>query len=185
MAVTPVADGHTASQPRGRSIDTVPTPDKPRPGQESVWEYPRPPRLEEFRGSITVELGGQTIASTPRAWRVLETSHPPTYYLPPECFAEGVLVPAAGSSWCEWKGRASYFDLVTAARVAQRAAWAYPAPTPGFTAIAGALAVMPALVDRCTVDGEEVTPQPGGFYGGWITSGIAGPFKGVPGSMGW
>ncbi len=163
----------------------MPIPDLPRPGQESVWDYPRPPRLEEFHGSITVELGGQTIASTTRAWRVLETSHPPTYYLPHDCFAEGSLREAAGSSWCEWKGQASYYDLVTPATVAPRAAWTYRHPTPAFAPIAGAIAVMPALVDRCTVNGEQVIPQPGGFYGGWITSWIAGPFKGVPGSTGW
>lgn len=160
-------------------------PEKPRPGQESVWDYPRPPLLQEFAGSITVELGGQTIARTDRAWRVLETSHPPTYYLPRAAFATGVLRPTAGPSWCEWKGQASYFDLVTPAAVASRAAWTYLEPTPTFGAIAGALAVMPSLVDRCTVNGEEVVPQPGGFYGGWINSWLAGPFKGVPGSMGW
>jgi len=162
-----------------------PRPDKPRPDQESVWDYPRPPRLEEFTGSITVELGGQTIASTTRAWRVLETSHPPTYYLPADCFSDACLRPASGSSWCEWKGQATYYDLVTASAVASRAAWTYPNPTSGFAAIAGAVAVMAAQVDRCTVNGEEVVAQPGGFYGGWVTSWIAGPFKGVPGSMGW
>jgi uncharacterized protein (DUF427 family) len=163
----------------------MPIPDKPRAGQESVWDYPRPPRVEEFAGSITVELGGQTIAETQQAWRVLETSHPPTYYLPQVSFADGVLRPAGGSSWCEWKGQASYFDLVAPSAVASRAAWTYLRPTRGFTAITGAVAVMAALVDRCTVNGEEVEPQPGGFYGGWVTSWLAGPFKGVPGSMGW
>ncbi|OFJ50609.1 DUF427 domain-containing protein [Mycolicibacterium grossiae] len=162
-----------------------PTPDVPGPGQESVWDYPRPPRLEEFHGRITIELGGQTVASTARGWRVLETSHPPTYYLPRESFDAGVLRPAAGSSWCEWKGRAAYFDLVTPARTAERAAWTYSTPTAGFAPLGGALAVMAAAVDRCTVDGEEVRPQPGGFYGGWITSRVTGPFKGIPGSMGW
>src|ERR1700733_7004299 len=162
-----------------------PQPDKPGPGQESVWDYPRPPRLEEFAGSITIELGGETIASTDRAWRVLETSHPPTYYLPRTAFADGVLRDAAGSSWCEWKGRARYYDLVTEARVAERAGWTYPSPTPGFEPITGAVAVMAAQVDRCTVNGEQVEPQPGGFYGGWITSWVTGPFKGIPGSMGW
>lgn len=163
----------------------MPVPDKPRPGQESVWDYPRPPRLEPFAGSITVELGGQTVAATDTGWRVLETSHPPTYYLPPGCFVEGSLRPTAGSSWCEWKGQASYFDLVTPAAVARRAAWTYPAPSAAFVELTGAVAVMASLVDRCTVNGEEVVPQPGGFYGGWITSWIAGPFKGVPGSAGW
>jgi uncharacterized protein (DUF427 family) len=163
----------------------MPIPDTPRPGQESVWDYPRPPRLEEFTGSITVELGGQTIASATAAWRVLETSHPPTYYLPAASFIEDSLRPAEGSSWCEWKGQASYFDLVTPSVIAPRAAWTYLRPTVGFEPIAGAIAVMAAQVDRCTVNGEEVTPQPGNFYGGWVTSWIAGPFKGVPGSMGW
>ena len=162
-----------------------PTPDKPGPGQESVWDYPRPPRLEPFVGSITVELGGETIASTARAWRVLETSHPPTYYLPRDAFADGVLREAPGASWCEWKGQASYYDVVTAAREAPKAAWSYLRPNPGFEPIRGALAVMAAQMDRCTVNGEQVVPQPGGFYGGWITSWVVGPFKGIPGSMGW
>lgn len=162
-----------------------PTPDKPGPGQESVWDYPRPPRLEPFESRITVELGGREIATTDRGWRVLETSHPPTYYLPREAFADGVLRDAPGSSWCEWKGQARYFDLVTEAGVAPKAAWTYPSPTPGFEPIAGAIAVMAGQVDRCTVNGETVVPQPGGFYGGWITSWVVGPFKGIPGSMGW
>ena len=157
----------------------------PGPGQESVWDYPRPPRLEQFAGSITVELGGQVIASTTRAWRVLETSHPPSYYLPRAAFAEGVLRPASGSSWCEWKGRATYYDVVAAARQAVGAAWTYEQPNPRFSEITGAIAVMPCKVDRCTVNGEQVTPQPGGFYGGWVTSWITGPFKGGPDSFGW
>lgn len=163
----------------------IPVPEKPGPGQESVWDYPRPPRLEEFRGSITVELGGAEIATTERGWRVLETSHPPTYYLPADAFRPGVLRAASGSSWCEWKGQASYFDLVSGESVSERAAWTYPRPTRGFEPIAGAIAVMAAAVDRCTVNGETVLPQPGGFYGGWITSWVRGPFKGIPGSMGW
>ena len=143
-----------------------------------MWDYPRPPRLEEFAGSITVELGGRTIASTTRAWRVLETSHPPTYYLPGAAFADGVLRHADGASWCEWKGQATYYDLVTESRIASQAGWTYLQPTPGFAALAGAIAVMAAAVDRCTVNGEVVAPQPGGFYGGWVTSWIVGPFKG-------
>ena len=162
-----------------------PTPQKPGPGQESGWDYPRPPRLEPFDGRITVELGGRVIASTDRSWRVLETSHPPTYYLPRAAFADGVLRAAPGSSWCEWKGQARYYDLVTDTAVAAKAAWTYPKPTPGFEPIADAIAVMAGQVDRCTVDGETVVGQPGGFYGGWITSRVVGPFKGIPGSMGW
>ena len=162
-----------------------PQPEQPAPGQESVWDYPRPPRLERFPGRITIELGGEVIASTQGAWRVLETSHPPTYYLPRTAFVEGVLRDAPGSSWCEWKGQARYFDLVTAERAAPKAAWTYPDPTPGFEPIANAVAVMAGQVDRCTVDGETVIAQPGGFYGGWITSAVVGPFKGGPGSAGW
>jgi len=155
------------------------------PGQESVWDYPRPPRLEVFDGEITVELGGEVIAATSHGWRVLETSHPPTYYLPRTAFRPGALRETDGSSWCEWKGRARYFDLVSGSTVAPKAAWNYPAPTPGFEPIRDAVAVMAGQVDRCTVDGETVVPQPGGFYGGWITSRIAGPFKGGPGTAGW
>ena len=162
-----------------------PKPEQPGPGQESVWDYPRPPRLEPFRGRITIELGGEVIADTDRGWRVLETSHPPTYYLPRDAFRAGVLQDAPGSSWCEWKGRARYFDLVTDARAAPRAAWSYPDPTPGFEPITDAVAVMAGAVDRCTVNGETVAPQPGGFYGGWVTSQVVGPFKGGPGSAGW
>ena len=150
-----------------------------------MWDYPRPPRLEPFDGRITVELGGRVVASTDRGWRVLETSHPPTYYLPREAFADGVLREAPGSSWCEWKGQARYFDLVTETKVAPKAAWTYPSPTRGFEPISGAIAVMAAQVDRCTVNGETVLAQPGGFYGGWVTSWVVGPFKGIPGSMGW
>lgn len=157
----------------------------PLPGQESVWDYPRPPRLEPFHGEIRVELGGEVIAASSDGWRVLETSHPPTYYLPREAFGPGVLRDAPGSSWCEWKGRARYFDLVSDTAVASKAAWSYPDPAPGFEPIRDAVAVMAGQVDRCTVDGETVVPQPGGFYGGWITSRVAGPFKGGPDSAGW
>lgn len=152
---------------------------------ESVWDYPRPPRVEPSHELVEVVLGGVVIASTRASYRVLETSHPPTYYLPPEAFAAGVLRPAEGSSFCEWKGVAAYYDLVAGDVVAARAAWCYPDPAPGFEAIAGHVAVYPALVDRCTVDGEVVEPQPGGFYGGWITSRVTGPFKGAPGTRGW
>ena len=162
-----------------------PQPEKPGPGQESVWDYPRPPRLETSTDSIQVVLGGVTIADTTRSWRVLETSHPPTYYLPREAFVDGALREADGSSFCEWKGEASYFDLLGGDRVAARAAWTYLRPTGGFGDIAGTIALMAAQVDECRVNGEVVTPQPGGFYGGWITSAVVGPFKGIPGSWGW
>ena len=160
--------------------------EEPGPGQESVWDYPRPPRLESSDEHVVVEFGGTAVADTWRAQRVLETSHPPTYYLPLEDFAEGALRPAEGSSYCEWKGAAAYLDVVGAdGRVAERAAWFYPQPVPGFAALTDHVAVYPAAMDLCTVNGETVRPQPGSFYGGWITSRVAGPFKGVPGSAGW
>ena len=162
-----------------------PVPERPGPGQESVWDYPRPPRLERTSERVEVELGGRVVASTTAGWRVLETSHPPTYYLPREAFEPGVLREAEGASSCEWKGRAAYFDLVAGTRVAPQAAWTYPHPTTAFAELAGAIAVMPGRVDRCTVDGEVVTPQPGEFYGGWVTSRVVGPFKGEPGTWGW
>ncbi|GAA1777937.1 DUF427 domain-containing protein [Nocardioides hankookensis] len=152
---------------------------------ESVWDYPRPPRVEPSDELVEVELGGRVVASTRTSWRVLETSHPPTYYLPRAAFGAGVLRPTTGHSWCEWKGQASYVDLVAGDAVAARAGWFYELPSPGFEVIAGAVAVMPGLVDRCTVDGEVVVPQAGSFYGGWITSRLVGPFKGGPGTTGW
>jgi uncharacterized protein (DUF427 family) len=156
-----------------------------KPTVESVWDYPRPPRVELSGELVEVELGGRVVASTTTSWRVLETSHPPTYYLPRDAFEAGALRATAGSSWCEWKGAASYLDLVAGDVVAARAGWTYERPTAGFEVIAGAVAVMAAQVDRCTVDGEAVVPQPGGFYGGWITGRVVGPFKGGPGTSGW
>jgi len=157
----------------------------PGPGQESVWDYPRPPRLERFSGHIQIVLGGVTIADTRGAYRVLETSHPPAYYLPPGDIRADALVAAGGASLCEWKGAARYFDVAGGAKRAPRAAWAYPDPAPAFMPIAGYVAFYPAPMDACFVDWERVTPQPGGFYGGWITANIVGPFKGGPGTIGW
>jgi uncharacterized protein (DUF427 family) len=162
-----------------------PVPDVPREGQESVWDYPRPPRVEPTAESLEVWLGGVRIAASVRSLRVLETSHPPSYYLPADDFAPDALRATEGASWCEFKGEATYFDVHGGDVVAPRAAWTYPRPSPGFEMIAGLVAVMPGAMDRCTVDGEVVRAQEGGFYGGWITSRVAGPFKGVPGSWGW
>ncbi len=162
-----------------------PSPDPVGPGQESVWDFPRPPRAEQVDARVTIDFGGERIVDTADVVRVLETSHPPTYYLPMDAFAPGALRPAAGTSFCEFKGAARYFDVVAGDAVAPRAAWTYPDPTPGFEVLDGRVAVYPRPMDRCTVDGEIVQPQPGGFYGGWVTSAVAGPFKGVPGSMGW
>ncbi len=157
----------------------------PGPGQESVWDYPRPPRLEAVSSHIVVELGGLAVAVATSAYRVLETSHPPTYYLPPAAFAPGTLEPVEGGSFCEWKGQARYWTLVGGGRREEAAAWSYPDPSPAFSALRDHVAVYCGRTDRCTVDGEVALPQPGGFYGGWVTSKVAGPFKGVAGSWGW
>jgi uncharacterized protein (DUF427 family) len=130
-------------------------------------------------------LGGVTIVDTDRSWRVLETSSPPVHYLNPGDFLPEVLRPCGGQSWCEWKGQASYFDLAAGAVVARQAAWCYHSPSPGFVDLAGHVAVYPGRVDACFLDGEQVRPQPGDFYGGWITSRVTGPFKGEPGTLGW
>ena len=157
----------------------------PAPGQESVWDYPRPPRLAPTSKHIHVVFNGVTVADTRRAVRVLETSHPPVYYIPPADVRQAYLHPASGASVCEWKGAAVYWTLRVADGTATRAAWSYPRPTPAFATIADYVAFYPARVDACTVDGEAVQPQRGGFYGGWITQEIVGPFKGEPGSDGW
>jgi uncharacterized protein (DUF427 family) len=161
------------------------TPDPIRPGQESVWDYPRPAIAEPTTVRIRIELGGIVIAETSRAIRTLETSHPPSYYIPPDDIAPGVLVPAGGSSFCEWKGDARYFDVVAGGQRRERAAWSYPSPTPSFAILRDHVAFYAAAMDACFVDGERVVPQPGGFYGGWITSKVAGPFKGIAGSRLW
>lgn len=158
---------------------------EPGPGQESVWDYPRPPRLERSSELVEVELGGVLICSTRRSWRVLETSHPPTYYLPLDDFRDGAVRPGTGSTYCEWKGHAAYLDLVGGGRTVVGKAWHYPEPTGPFAELRGHLALYPADMDACRVDGEVVRPQEGGFYGGWITPRVVGPFKGGPGSWGW
>jgi uncharacterized protein (DUF427 family) len=155
------------------------------PGKESVWDYPRPPRLEAISRRIQIVLAGVTIADTGGAFRVLETSHPPNYYLPPDGFLDGALMRTGRGSYCEWKGAAHYFDVASGDGVAADAAWGYDHPTPGFTAIAGYVAVYAGAMDACFVGDEQVTPQPGGFYGGWVTTDITGPFKGGPGTNGW
>jgi uncharacterized protein (DUF427 family) len=157
----------------------------PGPGQESVWDYPRPPRLEDSGRHIQIEVGGLMLVDTRRAKRVLETSHPPTYYIPPEDVRMDLLRPISGTTWCEWKGAASYFDVVLDGRVISRAAWSYAQPVTAYAALAGYLAFYPSKMDRCTVDGEVVQAQAGDFYGGWITADIVGPFKGGMGTLGW
>ncbi len=154
-------------------------------GVESVWDYPRPPRVERTARRLAIDFAGTRIVETGDAWRVLETSHPPTYYIPMSAFAPGVLVPTAGSSLCEWKGRAAYFDILVGDRRAARAAWHYPKPTALGQPLIDHVCVYASKVDACWVDGEKVQAQDGDFYGGWITSHVAGPFKGAPGTLGW
>ncbi len=158
---------------------------KPGPGQESVWDYPRPPRVEAVTKRLRVVLGGETIADTTRGFRVLETSHPPVYYIAPKDVADGVTRLVPGASFCEFKGAAVYWDIHTAGVRAERAAWSYPDPTPPFAPIRYHLAFYPSRMDACFVGDEQVRAQEGDFYGGWITSRVVGPFKGAPGTLGW
>lgn len=163
----------------------APHTDPSAPPPESVWDYPRPPAVRHSRETVEVHFGGQLVARSTESVQVLETTHPPTYYLPRSSFVEGVLRPVSGSTACEFKGRADYFDVHAGGRVGRRAAWHYPEPVAGYEALLDHVAVMPAVMDACYVDGERVRPQEGGFYGGWITSRVQGPFKGGPGTLGW
>jgi uncharacterized protein (DUF427 family) len=166
-------------------MSTRPTRAPIGPGQESVWDYPRPPRLEPTSARLVVVLGGAIVADTTRAYRVLETSHPPNYYFPRADIGPGMLLDAERESFCEWKGRAHYLTVVGGDRVEADAAWTYDTPNAAFAEIAGYVAFYADRMDECTVDCEVVTPQPGDFYGGWITANIVGPFKGGPGTRGW
>jgi len=186
------------------------------PGQVSVWTFPRPPVIVADNRRVIVRLGGEIIADTTDSLKALETSHPPTWYLPMSAFRAGSLRLTAGSSVCEFKGPAEYYDVLGGGRthdsddpqgypnagttsvadafgvtavspevVAKKAAWRYPKPWAGFEAIADRVALYVPQMDSVTVDGIDVEPQPGSFYGGWITPDVVGPFKGIPGSMGW
>jgi uncharacterized protein (DUF427 family) len=158
---------------------------EPGPGQESVWDYPRPPRMEDVEEKVKVVFGGVTLAYTTRAKRVLETSHPPVYYVPPEDIRMEHLKASNGTSYCEWKGRAVYYDVVTDEWTEERTAWFYPDPTRSFQDLKDYVAFYPSRMDACWVGGEKVEAQEGDFYGGWITPNIVGPFKGAPGTWGW
>lgn len=162
-----------------------PKPNPVGPGQESVWHYPRPAIAKPCSAHIRIEHRGQVVAETRRSVRTLETSHPPSYYIPPEDIASDLLQRADGSSFCEWKGAAAYWDVVTEGVKLERVGWSYPNPSASFSMLRDYVAFYAQPFDRCEVNGETVTPQPGAFYGGWITSDLAGPFKGVPGSRGW
>ncbi|MEI8083230.1 MAG: DUF427 domain-containing protein [Actinomycetes bacterium] len=168
-------------------------PEPTEDGQTSVWTFPRPPVVAPDHRQVVVMLGRQVICRTSSAVKVLETSHPPTWYLPLDDFVTGSVQPANGSSFCEYKGMANYFDLIAVPAkggrlpeaVAEQAAWGYPNPSPGYELLAGRIALYAGRVDSVTVDGERVRPQPGGFYGGWVTHDVTGPFKGAPGTNFW
>ncbi len=164
---------------------------EPGPGQESVWDYPRPPRMEGVGKKVKVVFGGVTIAYTSRAKRVLETSHPPVYYVPPEDIRMECLSESGRTSYCEWKGRARYYDIHVDDGISggekseQAAAWFYPKPVRSFGELKDHVAFYPSKMDNCWVGGEKVEAQEGDFYGGWVTPDIVGPFKGSPGTWGW
>lgn len=158
---------------------------EPKPGQESVWDYPRPPRLEPVPERLRIVHRGRVIADTTRGFRVLETSHPPVYYFPPEDVDRDLIRKGEGGSFCEWKGTAAYVDLVDLNNTVPQVGWYYPHPTKDFEPIRNYIAFYARYFDECYVGDEKAEPQPGTFYGGWITSKIVGPFKGVPGSFGW
>lgn len=166
-------------------MDDTPPRIRPAPGQESVWDYPRPPALERVEARLRVVFGGYTIADTARGWRVMETSHPPVYYFPPSAIDPEVLSPASGITTCEYKGIAAYWNAALGKRSVGRAAWSYPDPSEGFEPIRDHVAFYASKMDACFVGAEQARPQEGDFYGGWITSKIIGPFKGPPGTKGW
>lgn len=154
-------------------------------GQESVWDYPRPPRVEESNRRIRVVFDGIVIADSTRARRMLETSHPPVYYIPREDIRMDMLTESPHRSFCEWKGAASYYSIKMESRAVEDAAWCYHSPNPAYATIKDHLAFYPSRVDECFVDEEKVEAQAGDFYGGWITKEIVGPFKGEAGTWGW
>lgn len=165
-----------------RGVDPV----VPKPGQESVWDYPRPPRVEAVPERVRVVVEGIAVADTERALRVLETAGAPVYYIPRRDVRLDLLTASSGSSVCEWKGRATYHAIeMPSGRRVEDAAWSYEHPNPGYAAIAGHVAFYAGRVDEAWVGQERASPQPGGFYGGWVTPRIVGPIKGEPGSSGW
>ena len=158
---------------------------EPGPNQESVWDYPRPPALERSKKRIRIEFSGEVIADTVNAKRILETSHPPVYYLPPVDIKLEYLQEIPGRSYCEWKGQAHYYDVVVGDTRASKAAWSYANPNAKFAPIQNHVAFYPHKMDACFVDKEQARAQEGSFYGGWITGDIVGPFKGGAGTAGW
>lgn len=157
----------------------------PGPGQESVWDYPRPPAIETSPRHVVIMFNGIKLADTHQAKRILETSHPPVYYLPPEDIQMKYLISTQKATFCEWKGIASYYSITVGEQTVENAAWSYASPTPGFSQIQNHIAFYPSRMEACYLDQEKVSAQLGDFYGGWITSDIVGPFKGGSGSWGW
>jgi len=158
---------------------------EPQAGQESVWDYPRPPRVEKSSERIRVVVNGQTIIDSTDTYRVLETSHPPTYYIPRKDVQMQALTPTQRNTYCEFKGQASYYTVEVDGQKVVNGAWTYTNPNHGYEAIKDHIAVYPSRMEACYVDDEQVTPQEGDFYGGWITSKVVGPFKGGAGTRGW
>lgn len=150
---------------------------RPSLDQESVLDYPRPPRIEPSSRRVRVMVDGEAIAGSTRAVRVLETGHPPVWYIPPDDVRMDLLDNSETSTFCEWKGTASYWTLTVGGRTVEDVAWSYEEPIPAFEPLRGYLAFYPSRVDACYVDDEQVTPEPAGYYGGWITSEIIGPFR--------
>ena len=157
----------------------------PGPGQTSVWDFPRPPRVEVVTKRVRIEFAGVVIADTENALRICETASPPGYYLPPDDINQDYIFAGSGQSFCEWKGAARYWDVVVGQNTVPQAAWSYPNPDNGYDAIKDHLAFYAQKMDACYVGDELVRPQDGEFYGGWITSDLTGPFKGAPGTRHW
>jgi uncharacterized protein (DUF427 family) len=161
------------------------TPVVPGPGQESVWDYPRPPRIEPLPERVWVVIDGVVVADATGAYRVLETAGAPVYFVPRGDVRVDLLHASQHTSVCEWKGTASYWSFGAGAAGRRDVAWSYERPNPGYEAIAGCVAFYASRVDEAWVGDERATPQPGGYYGGWVTSRIVGPIKGGPGSWSW
>lgn len=158
---------------------------KPKPGQESVWDYPRPPAIEPVTEHLKIVFQGQEVANSNQSFRILETSHPPTYYLPFYAFGEGTLIPTDRTSFCEFKGEAIYYHVRSGNKIAEFAAWGYPKPNKRFAALQNHVSVYASRMEACYVGDEQVQAQEGDFYGGWITAKVVGPFKGGMGTWGW
>lgn len=158
---------------------------EPGPGQESVWDYPRPPRVEKVPERLRVVFNGETIADTTKGYRVLETSHPPTYYIPMQDIRSEALRPTERRTFCEFKGAAAYFTLSVGGQTEENVAWHYPTPSRGFEVLKDHVCFYPSRMEACYVGDERVQSQEGDYYGGWITSKVVGPFKGGAGTWGW